>query len=438
MTQTRPLKPPRTQTLVVEVEAYEADTNQAGCYPGTIRGTIRGGRHDQQSVAISITETPTNMKTAKVSDLTSDKAYMYTPPGGYITLSGAHFSGDRVHASWASRLAGPEDEMRIGLPLQIAAARDAEGNPRLYKSNSATVYNVSILHTPRTRTVDAHGDLFKAVSDCFADNRAALIMHTDRTGQRPQRSSRYFWRQWQNGAPMPLDEAVLTIFAEPMHTELEVTLQTCGSIDVIPVEPLRVGPFTAESIDKGQRHHVALQAYRTGGLGRRVATALRQVEAVEADAITQAFLAGLNPDKKEGFGKDGWPAMWNTDIMRFFRGLGQDLPKVPQMGYAESVAVLKPFNTLRNGQQEHFLARSRALGAALPRDALPTRSDPDAAKRYYSDFRERVQGAARVLLHGHDPDSGPSKKMTLQPTDPVYDGSSTNPQYATDPIDSNF
>jgi len=436
--QTRPLKPPRTQTLVVEVEGYETAPTVEGCYPGTIRGTIRGGRHDQKSVAVSIAETPTNMKTSRVRELNNDRASAYTPPGGYITLSGAHFSGDRVFASWASRLAGPEDEMRIGLPLQISAARDAEGNPRLYRSNAATVYNVSILHTPQTQSVDSHGDLFKAVSECFVANRAALMTQTDTSGPRPRRTSRYVWRRWQDGAPMPLDEAVLSVFAEPMHTELEEAFQTCGVIDVIPVEPLRVGPYTAESIDRGHRHLVALQAYRTGGLGRRVATALRQMGQNEADVITQAFLTSLNPDKKESFGKDGWQAMWNTDIMRFFRGLEQEMPKVPQMGYAESVAVLKPFHTTKNGCQEYFLSRSRTLGPAVPRDALRTQSDPDAIKRYYNDFRDLVQGAAQVLIHGHDPESALAKKPALQPKKPVYAAPSTNPQYTTDPTETNL
>ncbi len=436
-TGTGPIRPPRTQNLVVEIAGYDPEKTEQGCYPGTIRGTIRGGRMNAKSVEVSIQETPTNTNTARVSDLGRETSHAYTRPGGYVWLGSAHFSGNRVRAGWATRLAGPEDEVRVGLPMQITVSRDAEGNARLYRTNSATVYNVSVLHTPRTETVSGVGDLFDAVSGFFEDNRAALITYTGRSGSHPRRTSHYYWRKWQDGAPLPVDEAVMFMLNESRHAELEAAIQTCGAIDVTPVEPLRIGPFTAASIDRGHRHYISLQNYRTGGLGRRIDTALRHLGQNEADAISQAFMAGLDPDRKAAFGRDGWKAMWNTDIARFFRGLQQEVPKVPLMGFAESVAVLKPFRTTRDGQQDYFLSRSRTVGPALPRDAVATRSDADAPKRYYTEFRELVSGAARILVHGQDPDITPREKMALQSQNPVYNPRIRTQQNTTDPIEPN-
>jgi len=437
MTAGGPLRPPKTRTLVVRVRDFEPDSTLDGCYPGRINATVAGGQFNGSDVRVSILETPTNINTRKVADLSRNGNPSFTPTGGYLSLSGAYFSGSDVYASWAGRFAGPEDEMRIGLPIQISPALDAEGNPRHYRSNSATVYNVSVLHVPELVTARSHGDLFKAVSDCFLDNRAAMLAYTDRSSGAVKRTTHMVWRGWRDGAPMPLDEAVLKVFSEPLHSKLEEAIQVCGSMEVIPIEPLRVGPLTAESIDQGRRNHVMMDAYSCGGLGGRIATALYQVGGEKAEAVNRAFLAGLYQNKKENFGRDGWKAMWNSDIKKFFSGLGQQLPVVPRTGFAISTAVLKPYRQKNNGRQEYFLARSRVLGPPVPRDAVATPSDPEAARRFFQEFRDIVENSARILMHG--PEREPAvENTTLRRDDTMLEAGFSEPRNRTHPIESGF
>ena len=405
---------PANRNIVLKVSNYQSDATRGGCYPGMVIGEIMGGPSNGNPAEVMIRETPTNGKSRKVIDFMDKEGHAYVPPGGYISLSVDQKSDTLMIAGWATFLALSDAEMRIGLPIQIAPIRDSEGNNKVYQSNGATLYRASLLHMPVAETTNCQAKLYNSITECYANNMGAFLTLTHVSKARNFiRNSFVTWRGWKDGAPRPIDEAVLNTFSEPNHSHFEHVLQNGGKIDVIPLESLNVGPMSAESIDRGYKSNINIGSYSTGGIGSRIETALRQSDQSNAAAVNRAFMAGLHRGAKTAFAENGWRGVWNSDIKRFFNGLGIEVPAVPNMGYSVSTAVLRAFPDKKGEQREFFLAKSRSLGPAIPLNSVATPSDPEAVKRYYDEFRNIVNNAADLILNGIEKKHAPEPAIKI-------------------------
>ena len=383
-------RPKYLGNVVLKVEHYDLERCGSGCYPGLVRGIVMGGPLHGKRVRFALRTTPTNSRTPKIADLATHSRQSATPVGGYIGLNSVRLVKGLYVGAWANRLAAPDAELRVGKPLQISPAVDRERNPRRFRSNGATVYNAYVLHNDQASTCTTLSDLYDALTACFRQHGAALLALVDDSGNSAvRRRTLTLWRGWRQGASLPIDEAVLRHFAEPNHGKFEETIQANGKFDLIPLETATVGPLTAESIDRGMRYNVSIGDYMTGGLGGRLETAMQQSSPSEKSIVERFLLDNLSEAAMASYTRSGWRSVRNEEIKDRFDELGLELPSVPGYGFSSSTAVLRRYGG-KNSNGDFFIAKSRAHGPCVPRNALSTPSDPKATSRFYERFRQLV------------------------------------------------
>ena len=374
------------RNLVLKVKHFDLGRELAGCYPGTVEGEVVGGPYDGKTISIAINKTATNGKVARFEDIIKPEARNHTPPNGYLAFSSVRENNNVFNANWVNKFADPDSELKVGVPIQIAPVLEMGGGIRRFKSNNATMYRAFILNNQATTTAHHPSDVHKAVSEIFADGKAAFLTMV---APDEQRETMVLWRGWRDGQPVPLDEAALKVMADPNLIKLEQNKQHGGKIDVVPLESMFVSPGTAESIDNGWFANIAIRDYSTGGIGGRIEAALKQSRNLNICEIEKSFLAGLNKNAKGAFTQYGWKGVWTSDIMEFFQDLAIEPPKVPTFGYSLSTAVIKRYKP-EDGVESCFLTKARSLGPTVSRDFVPTPSDEKSIERYFNGFRTLV------------------------------------------------
>ncbi len=383
--------------VVLKVESYGGGTAGEGCYPGVVNGQIMGGLMNGRAVSIALRRTLTNQRVPQIADLQNEDKLCRTLPGGYLAFEGVRQESGMLTAQWLNRMGDPDSVVRSGMPAQIAPSYDREGNVRRFKVNGATVYNAYILHMSRSETSDGETGLQSVLVKAMEDKGSALVaLAPGGSADAGRRSRRTLMAVagWRDGNRIPAGEAADCFLARHGEETLRPHFDSGAPADVIPLEIVRLGSRVCESIDAGGKHSVPVSRYMTGGLGARIESSLRRTGPVVAEKLETAFLAQARRRAKESFAAAGWKGVWNSDVAQFFAAAGIELPSVRRYGFAVTTAFLRPYAA---GSGDLYLAKARPLSAALPRDAVPTPSDPKARDRYYEAVHEAVSRLAELL-----------------------------------------
>ena len=388
--------------LVLKIKDLKVDEERDGCFPGVAVGEAAGGAMDGRTVAVSLRRTPTNERAPKIADFADEASMSHIDIGGLVAFENVREKDGHFTATWANKFADPGDTLRVGMPMLVSPSYDRDGGERRFASG-ARIYNAHILHSKDAESVGSLEELRAAVVRGMQERGAVLIASYSsdpKAADTFERQTMLAWRGWRDGEPKSVEEAAEDIFTGENASHLDQVLQNGGLVDVIPMESVRLGPKTSESIDLGGRHAVSLNSFATGGLGARVEAAIRRTDAVKASKIEQAFLATGHPEAKGAFSQRGWRGVWNRDIQQFFSRHGAELPRIPAYGFAVSTALMKEFSSVTQTDPDVFLAKARTLSTPLPKDAVPTPSDRDAHTRYYGKFQAAVEKVADAIPEG--------------------------------------
>ena len=384
--------------VVLRVESYDNDANSENCYPGVISGTAMGGQLDGRHIDVWTRMTPTNSRVPTVTDLQDESRMVQTAPGGYLAFENVRFENGRFTAQWINKMGDPGAELRVGIPMQVSPSIGVDGVVRRFRSNSATIYNGFMMNMTGAEPTSGLGEMREALATAIDDTGAATLAVVLDTEQGVNRRTLSVLRGWSNGEPAPVEEATRRFFSNNPDSRFRQVFESGGAVDVIPMEVVKVGSRVAESMDLGAKNAISLKSFQTGGLGARVEAVLRRLESPDAAMLEEAFLAQAHPNAKSAFATVGWKGVWNSDIERFFGNVGITLPRVSRYGFAVSTAVLKPYGT--ENSSGNFLVRARTMSAAVPRNAVPTPSDPKAVSRFHSTISRAVTHALDSLTNG--------------------------------------
>ena len=386
--------------LVLKVERCDPFARKPDCYPGIIEGTVAGGALRDRRMAIALRSTPANGRTLKAKDFTDPAAPAYAPPGAYLALSNVSISREACTAGWASKLAGPDSDMRIGLPMRIAPSLDRRGMPRRFRSGGTTIYEAMVMHAPDAEAAQSLEQLKEAVREALESRGGcAMAIAAEAPDGGRLRRTVAAWKGWKNGEPESAGDALERIFSGRRGASLGRVFELGGAVDAVPLERLPVAPKTAASIDRGMRGAIALGDFRTGGAGRRIERALSRAEGSAASLAASLVLAEAGDAARAAFMQGGWKAAPEAEIRSFFARRGLDLPGTGEYGFAVSTAsVWKGASRAGSG----LVLNARALSAAVSFDAVPTFSDPNALNRYYGAFRSAAEELA-ALAERRDP-----------------------------------
>ena len=380
---------------VLKVENYSNEMISENCYPGVVHGKVIGGLLDGKTVSVALRKTLTNQRVTQIADLQNQNKLSYTSQGGYIALESVKLENGKLTAQWLNRMGDKDAIIRSKLPTKIAPFYDRTGHIHRFKINNATIYNAHILDMPNSNTASSEDELRSILTNTFANFGAAMVafapISSYDSGQL-ERQTHLGFVGWREQNQMSVEEA--TEYFLSQHENVVTYLKAGALIDVIPLETMRLGSRVCESIDAGGKSSVPISRYTTGGLGARIQSAIRRCDAKVGEKIECAFLAQANPKAKDTFTSLGWKGVWNKDIAQFFATANIILPMVAKFGFAVSTSFLKPYTS---SEGELYLAKSRPLTVPLPRDAIPTPSDPSAHTRYYASIYGAVTKLADYL-----------------------------------------
>ena len=387
--------------VVLKVESYDGNAVSENCHPGVISGTVMGGQLDGQRIDAWTRITPTNSMVPTVADLQDDSKMVRTPPGGYLALENVRLEAGRYTAQWINKMGDPEATLRAGIPMQVSPSIGADGNVRRFRSNGATIYNAFLMHVGSAEQTSEFGAMRRSLAEAMNGVGAAALAVVLKTDQGVSRRTLSALRGWNAGAPADVDDSLQRFFAANPESRFKQVYDAGGAVDVIPMEVVKAGSKVAESMDLGLRNEIPLKGFQTGGLGARIDGALRRMDSADAARIEAAFLAQAHPNAKSAFAAVGWKGVWNCDVERFFGNMGITLPRVARYGFAVSTAVLKPYGA--DPSAGCFLAKARTMSAAVPRNAVPTPSDPRAVSRFHATISRAVSHALEILPGGPGP-----------------------------------
>lgn len=387
--------------VVLKVESYDGNAVSENCHPGVISGTVMGGQLDGHRIDAWTRITPTNSMVPTVADLQDDSKMVRTPPGGYLALENVRLEAGRYTAQWINKMGDPEATLRAGVPMQVSPSIGADGNVRRFRSNGATIYNAFLMHVGSAEQTSEFGAMGRSLAKAMNGFGAAALAVVLKTDQGVSRRTLSALRGWNAGAPADVDDSLQRFFAANPESRFKQVYDAGGAVDVIPMEVVKVGSKVAESMDLGLRNEIPLKGFQTGGLGARIDGALRRMDSADAARIEAAFLAQAHPNAKSAFAAVGWKGVWNCDVERFFGNMGITLPRVARYGFAVSTAVLKPYGA--DPSAGSFLAKARTMSAAVPRNAVPTPSDPRAVSRFHATISRAVSHALEILPGGPGP-----------------------------------
>ncbi len=384
--------------VVLQVQGYDLnceEESESEGYPGLIKGRAMGGALDGKPISVSLRKTLTNQNVLKVADLTDQHHLSHTPIGGYVALEGVRLARGQMTARWLNRMGGPESVIRSGMPIQIAPVYGRDSQLRRYKVNGATIYNAQIIHMSDCQVSFSCDDLRSSLTEALQTRGAALFVHPP--SKTMKRSTEWVPIGWHQGQRISVEKAVDDFLDRQNVAKLEVNFAEGAKVDILPLEIVRLNARVCESIDAGATHGVPINQYMTGGLGRQMEICLQQSGADISQRLENAFLAQAHPHAKEAFASLGWNGVWNRDILGFFAMRNIKLPSVTKFGFAVSTACLQSYST-----EDLNLTKSRPFSDALPRNSVPTVSDPHSDSRFISAIYDAVHQLTESLVHRPD------------------------------------
>ena len=394
--------------MVLKVKRYDLGNNRKDCYPGTVEGEVVGGPLHGRTVAVSLKRTHSNEQGVQLCDFGGPEADQPVPPGGYLAFNTVRELANDFRANGVNRFAGPEDELRVNVPIQIAPVLELGGGIRRFKSNNATMYRAFILQTDDATTARFTTDITEAARTIFAAGKAAFVVARTHGGDR---ETSVLWRGWADGRPVPVDQSLANHFNSGRKDTFTSLLQNGGRIEVMPLETVFVSPTTAESIDNGIFSRIAIREYCTGGIGHRLETALIHSKS-DGGEVQDHFYKSLDKHAQGAFDKYGWQGVWTSDIEKYIRKQEMEPPQVTTFGYALSTAVIKKYKT-EKGKESRFVTKTMSFGPAVPREWVSTPSDPEAETRFKQGFVQLVRDLHAGIKREQEP------KPSGQPAEPA-------------------
>ena len=390
---------------VIRVEAYDGSAVSEGCHPGIINGTVMGGQLDGRRIDVWTRITPTNSKVPTIADLQDEGSLMRTALGGYLALEDLRVANGKFTSRWVNKMGDPEADIRPGIPMQVSPSIGADGAYRRFRTNGATIYTGFLMNMGAAEQTHDLEQMRHSLNEAFRGSGAAVLAAVLNEGERTSRKTLSALRGWSMGEPAPIEVAANRFFAANPEANFRQIFEAGGAVDVIPMEVANVGPRVAESLDLGLRNAISLKSYMTGGLGTRIEAVVRRFDPADAARLETDFLAQAHSNAKSSFAVSGWKGVWNRDVERYFAEKGLSLPRIARYGFAVSTAIMKPYGG--DPSAGRFLARSRTMSAAVPRDAVPTPSDPKAVSRYHSSIYGAVRKAIELLPDGPSRSAAP-------------------------------
>ena len=400
--------------IVLRVASYDPSAKNEQCYPGAASGVVAGGPLDERRIEIAIRPTATNSRVPKISDFADPASMSHTELGGFIAFENVRESSGSYFANWANRFAGPKDMLRVGMPIRIAPLFNRNGEARVDEETGVALHNARILHPRETETVHSGNDMLECVAAAFESKSAAFLVMVsggDPSSDNFERRTLTLWRGANCDPPATAREAAAAAIARLGNLDFDAAFDGGACCDVIPMEGLNVGVKTSESIDRGAKHAIALKSYCPRSLGERTGAALYKVDPSARSKFERTFLEEAHKDARVAFSKSGWRGVRNVDVRQFFRSKGFELPNATGFGFAMSTALLKPYMKGDSPTGDLFLAKARALSSALPPNAVPSVSDPDANSRYSKEFEVIAAKAAAACRIDLD---APGEELGLQ------------------------
>lgn len=386
------------RNMVLKVKRYDLGNSREGCYPGTVEGEVVGGSLHGRNVTVSLNRTHTNEQVEQLWDLGGPEADQPVPPGGYLAFNTVREQANDFRANGGNRFAGPEDELRVNVPIQIAPILELGGGIRRFKSNNATMYRAFILQTDEATTARFTTDITEAARKIFVAEKAAFVVSRTHGGDR---ETSVLWRGWDDGQPVPVDQSLVKHFNSGRKDTFTSLLRKGAHIEVMPLESVFVSPTTAESIDNGIFSKIAIREYCTGGIGHRIETTLRNSK-LDDGTLQDHFYKSLDKFAQGAFDKYGWQGLWTSDIENYIRKQEMEPPQLTTFGYALSTAVIKKYKA-EKGRESRFVTKTRYFGPAVPREFVPTPSDPDAETRFEEGFVQLVRDLHAGIKREQEP-----------------------------------
>ena len=284
----------------------------------------------------------------------------------------------------------------------------------MHEGTGIALHNARILHPRETEMVHSGNDMLECVAAAFESKSAAFLVMVsggDPSSDNFERRTLTLWRGANSDPPATAREAAAAAIARLGNLDFDAAFDGGACCDVIPMEGLNVGVKTSESIDRGAKYAIALKSYCPRSLGERTGAALYKVDPSARSKFERTFLEEAHKDARVAFSKSGWRGVRNVDVRQFFRSKGFELPNATGFGFAMSTALLKPYMKDDSPTGDLFLAKARALSSALPPNAVPSVSDPDANSRYSKEFEVIAAKAAAACRIDLD---APGEELGLQ------------------------
>ena len=141
-------------------------------------------------------------------------AMAHSPLGSYLAFSSCSYENGAYTATWANKLADPDADMRLGLPIRISPSLDKRGKTRRFRTNGATIYEALVQHSTETESTNSFDQLKNAVCGALEyKNGCVLAVSTDSPSGGRDRRTGTVWRGWKNGGLEFLEDALERIFS---------------------------------------------------------------------------------------------------------------------------------------------------------------------------------------------------------------------------------
>jgi len=333
---------------------------------------------------------------------------MHTEIGGLLRFENVQpnpKADDRYKCSWINtwqkKVDDPDLEMHFDqqVKLVMTKAMTSTGYP---------IVRAYAFENGAEKVAGSFDDVIVALADAFKTKGAAMIIDmSDGYNELPvflpgeKKDGKYIHAD--------ADEYAKSIFgnlSDDVRAKYDAVAAE-GKLIVLPCDSLSVGGKTAEALvskmedaEKSGKDarvmSVNPNAYDTRPMGRRVEAALHYkanneliIPEEDAKRLAQAFDAWAPKDVQAAFAKDGWKAISNADVKRFFESQGVELKEHPSMGYNTAQLKLQKFK----GGDAFFLAASlEATQFAQPYPRI------EATKELRSEYNDEMVKAATAVI----------------------------------------